>query len=133
MTQLKKISSERAPKAIGPYSQAVSAGGFIFTSGQIPLDIDGQVVAGGIAEQTEQVMQNLMEVLSAAGASFQTVVKATIYLKDMNHFPQVNEIYAAHFGDHQPARTTVEVSRLPKDVLVEIDLIAANFVEYIKD
>ncbi len=118
------ISTQGAPAAIGPYSQAVKVGNFIFTSGQIPLGLDGQVVAGGIEEQTHQVFKNLSAVLEAAGANFSDVVKATVFLKDMNLFAAVNDIYASYFGDHKPARSTIEVARLPKDVLVEIELIA---------
>lgn len=130
MTQEKKIiTSDQAPEAIGPYSQAIKAGGLIFTSGQIPLDLSGQVVSGGIEAQTKQVFQNLKAVLTAADLGFNDVVKVTVYLQNMEDFPKFNEIYATCFAEHKPARTTVEVSRLPKDVLVEIDLIAAYFVE----
>ncbi|WP_010279402.1 RidA family protein [Paenibacillus senegalensis] len=123
------ISSENAPAAIGPYSQAVQFGNVLFTSGQIPLGLDGQVVPGGIREQTHQVFMNLKGVLEAAGADFQHVIKATVYLKDMSQFSEVNEIYASYFENHKPARSTVEVARLPKDVLVEIELIVAIGVE----
>lgn len=129
MTNLKSISTDQAPAAIGPYSQAIQVGSLLFTSGQIPLGLDGQLVQGGIEEQTHQVFRNLSAVLAAAGASFQDVVKATVFIKDMNQFGQVNEIYASYFGDHKPARSTVEVARLPKDVFVEIELIAAVSVE----
>ena len=122
---MKMISTDKAPAAIGPYSQAVQCGNWLFTSGQIPLDAEGRLVEGGIEEQTHQVFRNLQAVLQSCGASFQDVVKATVYLKDMNHFPVFNEIYASYFGDHKPARSTVEVSRLPKDVLVEIELICS--------
>lgn len=123
------IATEGAPQAIGPYSQAIRAGGVLYTSGQIPLDLNGEVVAGGIEAQTEQVFKNLKAILVAAGTDLSHVVKATVYLQDMSQFSQVNTIYAKYFGDHKPARSTVEVSRLPKDVLVEIDLIATIFVE----
>ncbi|MCP3775388.1 RidA family protein [Paenibacillus sp. MZ04-78.2] len=126
---LERISTDRAPAAIGPYSQAIKFGNLLFTSGQIPLNPEGQIVEGGIAEQTHQVFLNLKAVLEEAGATFESVIKATVFIKDMNQFAQVNEIYAAYFGDHKPARSTVEVARLPKDVLVEIELIAALNVE----
>ncbi len=126
---LQTIATDQAPAAIGPYSQAVQFGNLLFTSGQIPLGLDGQLVQGGIAEQTHQVFRNLQAVLAAAGSSFGQVVKATVFIKDMNQFAQVNEIYASYFSDHKPARSTVEVARLPKDVLVEIELIAAVNVE----
>lgn len=123
------VSTTKAPAAIGPYSQAVALGGLIFTSGQIPLDENGQLVAGGIEAQTHQVFRNLTAVLEEAGSSLGHVVKATVFLKDMNQFAAVNQIYASYFGDHKPARSTVEVARLPKDVLVEIELIATKVVE----
>ncbi len=126
---LERISTDRAPAAIGPYSQAIKFGNLLFTSGQIPLNPEGQIVEGGIAEQTHQVFRNLKAVLEEAGAGFESVIKATVFIKDMNQFAQVNEIYATYFGDHKPARSTVEVARLPKDVLVEIELIAALNVE----
>lgn len=118
------IHAENAPKAIGPYSQAIRIGNFLFTSGQIPLDASGQMVAGGVREQTHQVFRNLQAVLEAAGVGFEQVVKATVYLKDMDRFGEVNEVYASYFGDHKPARSTVEVARLPKDAEVEIELVA---------
>ncbi|ULL13318.1 RidA family protein [Paenibacillus sp. H1-7] len=127
--KLTTIATSQAPAAIGPYSQAVQFGNVLFTSGQIPLGLDGQVVGGGIEEQTHQVFRNLEAVLSEVGAKFSDVIKATVFIKDMNQFAQVNEIYASYFGDHKPARSTVEVARLPKDVLVEIELIAATGVE----
>ncbi len=126
---LERISTDRAPAAIGPYSQAIKFGNLLFTSGQIPLNPEGQIVEGGIAEQTHQVFRNLKAVLEEAGATFESVIKATVFIKDMNQFAQVNEIYATYFGDHKPARSTVEVARLPKDVFVEIELIAALSVE----
>ena len=122
------IATNEAPKAIGPYSQAVRSGGFLFTSGQIALDPESQqVVAGGISEQTTRVFLNLKAILEAGGSSFVNVVKATVFLKDFNNFAAMNAIYAEHLatpGTQPPARTTVEVARLPKDVLIEIDLIA---------
>ena len=123
------ISTDQAPAAIGPYAQAVKLGNLLFTSGQIPLGLDGEVVAGGVEEQTHQVFANLKAVLAEAGATFQDVAKATVFIKDMNQFAAINAIYASYFGDHKPARSTVEVARLPKDVLVEIELIASIPVE----
>lgn len=127
--RIETVSTPKAPAAIGPYSQAVTYGGLIFTSGQIPLDANGQLVEGGIEEQTHQVFRNLSAVLEEAGASLSDVIKATVFLKDMNQFAAVNQIYASYFGDHKPARSTVEVARLPRDVLVEIELIAVKPVE----
>jgi 2-iminobutanoate/2-iminopropanoate deaminase len=121
---INSVTTDQAPAAIGPYSQAVKAGPFVFTSGQIPLGPDGNLVEGGIVEQTHQVFRNLQAVLAAAGCTLRDVVKATVFLRDMGQFAQVNEIYAQYFGDHKPARSTVEVSRLPKDVLIEIELTA---------
>ncbi len=123
------IATDKAPAAIGPYSQAIKLGGLLFTSGQIPLDASGQLVAGGIEEQTHQVFRNLEAVLAEAGASFSDVVKATVFMKDMNQFGVVNDIYSSYFGEHKPARSTVEVARLPKDVFVEIEVIASTGVE----
>ena len=119
------VSSDNAPKAIGPYSQAISANGMLFCSGQIPLDAStGELVGETAGEQTVKVMANLLAVLNASGCEFSNVVKTTIFLKDMNDFASVNDAYAAAMGDHRPARATVEVARLPKDVKVEIDCIA---------
>jgi 2-iminobutanoate/2-iminopropanoate deaminase len=118
------VRTDAAPAAIGPYSQAVIAGGFVFCSGQIALNPGGQIVGTTAAEQTVQVMGNLSAVLAGAGCGLVDVVKTTIFLKDMNDFGGVNEAYAKALGDHRPARATVEVSRLPKDVLVEIDCVA---------
>ncbi|CAM4485791.1 RidA family protein [Paenibacillus tarimensis] len=123
------LTTTEAPAAIGPYSQAVKIGGLLFTSGQIPLKPDGSLVEGGIAEQTHQVFRNLQAVLAAAGAGLNDVVKATVFIKDMDQFAELNAIYAEYFGEHKPARSTVEVARLPKDVLVEIELIASIGVE----
>lgn len=122
---LRIVSTPEAPAAIGPYAQAVRVGNLLFTSGQIPLKPDGQLAEGGIVEQTNQVLANLKAVLAAEGATLRDVVKTTVFLKDMNQFAAFNEAYAAHFGDHTPARSTVEVARLPRDVFVEIELIAA--------
>ena len=119
------VSTEQAPQAIGPYSQAVQFGDFIFSSGQIPLDPrTGQFVEGGIAEQTEQVLRNLSEVLRAAGVGLADVVKTTVYLADMGDFAAMNEVYGRHFPENPPARSTVEAARLPRDARVEIDVIA---------
>src|SRR5690554_5494924 len=125
----KIIATKEAPAAIGPYSQAIQAGNLLYTSGQIPLNLEGNIVEGGIEQQTHQVFRNLQAVLEAAGTGLNQAIKVTVYMKDMNQFAAVNEIYADYFGDHKPARSTVEVARLPKDVLIEIDLIATNFVE----
>lgn len=119
------IRTEDAPGAIGPYSQAVVAGGFVFASGQIPTDPStGQFVEGGIREQTEQVLRNLSKVLEAAGASLAHVVKTTVFLSDMNDFAAMNEVYASFFTEDAPARSTVEAARLPRDARVEIDVVA---------
>jgi len=119
------IATKAAPQAIGPYSQAVRAGQFIFTSGQIPLDpATGEFVPGGIAEQTEQVLRNLSAVLEAAGTSISRVVKTTVFLADMNDFAAMNEVYGRFFGAEPPARSTVEAARLPRDARVEIEVIA---------
>lgn len=120
-----RIQTDRAPQAIGPYSQAVKAGGFVFTSGQVAFDpATMQIVDGGIREQTERVMRNLAAVLEAAGSSMDRVVKTTVFLADMNEFAAMNEVYGSFFAEVPPARSTVEVKRLPRDVRVEIDLIA---------
>jgi len=122
---MKVINTPDAPKAIGPYSQAVIANGLLFTSGQIAINPKtNQIEATAIEEQTKQVMENLKALLAASNASFDKVVKTTIFLKDMNSFGTVNEIYGSYFANHKPARSTVEVARLPKDVLIEIELIA---------
>lgn len=121
---MKYVATEQAPKAIGPYAQAVAVNGFIYTSGQIPLQPNGELVEGTIVEQTDQVFVNLKAVLEEAGSSLEKVVKATVFIKDMDEFAALNEVYAKHFGSHTPARSTVEVARLPKDVKVEIEVIA---------
>ena len=122
---MKSVKSDQAPAAIGPYSQGVIAGGFLFSAGQIPLDPStGQMVEGGITAQTEQVMKNLSSVLDAAGLGWNSVVKTTVYLHDMADFPTVNEIYGGVIGDARPARSTVQVTALPRGALVEIDLVA---------
>jgi 2-iminobutanoate/2-iminopropanoate deaminase len=123
----KIIKSADAPQAIGPYSQGVEAGGFIFVSGQIPIDPrSGNVVKADIKAQATQVMENAKAVLSAAGCGMLQVVKATIYLKNMSDFADVNEVYSGYFPSNPPARATVEVSRLPKDVAIEMDFVAWN-------
>jgi len=120
-----RVQTDNAPKAIGPYSQAIKANGFVFASGQIPLDPQTmQIIEGGVREQTERVMNNLKAVLEAAGSSFDRVVKTTVFLADLNDFADMNEVYGRFFGDAPPARSTVEVARLPRDVRVEIDAIA---------
>lgn len=119
------VHSDNAPKAIGPYSQAIKSNGFVFASGQVPLDpATGQLVEGNIGDQTERVFNNLRAVLEAAGSSLEKVVKTTVYLADMNDFADMNQVYGRFFGDVPPARSTVEVSRLPRDARIEIDLIA---------
>jgi 2-iminobutanoate/2-iminopropanoate deaminase len=119
------IQTKDAPQAIGPYSQAIKAGGFVFVSGQIPIDpATGNIITGDVSAQTERVMKNLDAILRAAGSSLAQVVKSTVYLKNMSEFAAMNEVYGRFFKTAPPARATVEVSRLPKDVLVEIDVIA---------
>ena len=119
------ISSEHAPKAIGPYSQAVVVNGIAYLSGQIPMDpATGQIIEGGIEAQTQRVLENLKSVLEACGASLASVVKTTVFLKDMAEFPKMNEVYGRYFSENPPARSTVQAARLPRDVSVEIDCIA---------
>ncbi len=119
------LSTPDAPAAIGPYSQAITAGDFLFASGQIPLDpATGQLVGGGIAEQTHRVLKNLAAVLAAAGIGFDKVVKTNVYLQDMSDFAAMNEIYGTYFPAPAPARATIQAARLPRDVKVEIDFIA---------
>ncbi len=123
--EISRVHTDRAPEAIGPYSQAVVVGNLVFTAGQIPLDPETmEVVGGDVAAQTERVMQNIKAVLDGAGASLGSVVKTTVFLKDMNDFAAMNEVYARYFGEHRPARSAVQAARLPKDVLVEIETIA---------
>ena len=122
----RRIHTDSAPAAIGPYSQGVVVNGFLFTAGQIALDpASGQVVEGDVVVQTERVMRNLTAVLAAAGATWADVVKTTVYLHDMADFPRVNEVYARAIGEARPARSTVQVAGLPRNVLVEIDAVAA--------
>lgn len=118
------ISTSEAPAAIGPYAQAIVADGWLFTSGQIPLTADGQLAGGDIESQTEQVFDNLAAVLAAAGASLAQVVKTTVFVQDLNDFARLNAVYERRFGSHKPARSTVQVARLPRDVLVEIEVVA---------
>ena len=119
------ISTKDAPQAIGPYSQAIKANGFIFVSGQIAIDpATQQVLSGDLAAQTDRVLRNLSEILEAAGSGLGKVVRTTVFLKNMGEFTAMNEVYAKYFSSAPPARSTVEVSRLPKDVLVEIDVVA---------
>lgn len=118
------VETADAPAAIGPYSQAVTFGNLVITSGQIPLSAQGELVSGGIAEQTEQVIQNLRAVLAAAGTDLDRVVKTTVFLADMNEFAAMNAVYEQHFAAPYPARSTVQVARLPRDVRVEIEVIA---------
>jgi len=119
------ISTPDAPKAIGPYSQGIKAGGFVFTAGQVAIDpATGQVVPGDVGAQTERVMKNLAAILQAAGTGMEKVVRCGVFLKSMNDFTAMNEVYGRYFTAAPPARSTVEVTRLPKDVLVEIDVIA---------
>ncbi|MBM4765316.1 RidA family protein [Bacillus sp. B15-48] len=121
---MKIVQTNGAPAAIGPYSQGIVVNNLFFSSGQIPLTADGELVDGGIKEQTHQVFKNLTAVLEEAGASLNTVVKATVFIKNMDDFSLVNEVYGEYFNSHKPARSCVEVARLPKDVLVEIEVIA---------
>ena len=127
MKELGIVSTDAAPKAIGPYSQAVLVDGMIYTAGQIPLDPEtGEVVGKTAAEQTDRVLKNLAAILAAAGSGLSHVVKTTVYLADMADFPAMNEVYARHFGAHKPARSTVQAAGLPRNVRVEIDAIAVK-------
>ncbi|MDQ0418287.1 2-iminobutanoate/2-iminopropanoate deaminase [Croceifilum oryzae] len=123
---MQKIATKKAPQAIGPYVQGMIVGDMIFTSGQIPLTAEGELVAGGIVEQTHQVLRNVGAVLQEAGVGLEQVVKTTLFIKDMNQFQMINEIYAEYFIEHRPARSCVEVARLPKDVLIEMEVIAVK-------
>jgi 2-iminobutanoate/2-iminopropanoate deaminase len=126
MVDMRVVSTGSAPAAIGPYSQGIVAHGFVFTAGQIPLDPGTMQLVGGddVAAQTERVMQNLAAILQSAGASLASVVKTTVFLQDMDDFAAMNEVYGRHFGEHRPARSTVQAARLPKDVRVEIEAVA---------
>ncbi len=121
---MKIVYTNQAPDAIGPYSQGIIVNNLFYSSGQIPLTAEGELVQGTVEEQTHQVFKNLQAVLAEAGASFETVVKATVFIKDMDDFPLINDVYGQYFSTHKPARSCVEVARLPKDVLVEIEVIA---------
>jgi len=119
------IKSDKAPAPIGPYSQAIRANGFVFVSGQIPLDpVTGNIVQGGVAEQVHQVLKNLRAVLEAAGSGLQKVVKTTIFLTNLDDFQKINQVYGEYFGEAKPARSTVQVSRLPREALIEIEAVA---------
>jgi 2-iminobutanoate/2-iminopropanoate deaminase len=125
MSQIKRVETANAPAAIGPYSQGIIANGFVYTAGQIPLDpATGELVQGDIAAQTKRVMESLKAILEQAGASLQTVVKTTVFLKSMDDFAAMNTVYAEYFGDHKPARSTVQAAKLPRDVNVEIEAVA---------
>jgi 2-iminobutanoate/2-iminopropanoate deaminase len=126
MPELRRVQTDQAPAAIGPYSQAIVHGGLVFTAGQIPIDpTSGEMTDGEVAAQTDRVLRNLSAVLTAAGASLQTVVKTTVFLRDMGDFAAMNEVYGRYFGDHRPARSTVQVAQLPRDAAVEIEAVAA--------
>lgn len=118
------VHTTNAPQAIGPYSQGMIVNNMFYSSGQIPLTAEGELVNGTVEEQTHQVFANLKAVLDEAGSSLEKVVKATVFIKDMNNFPQINDVYGTYFSEHKPARSCVEVARLPKDVLIEIEVIA---------
>lgn len=127
MTTLNMVATDKAPRAIGPYSQAIVTGGLVFTAGQVALDPQtGELVGKTVGEQTEQVLKNLAAVLAASGSSLAQVVKTTVYLADMADFAAMNEVYAKHFGGHRPARSTVQAAGLPKSALVEIDAIGTR-------
>ncbi|MED4224077.1 2-iminobutanoate/2-iminopropanoate deaminase [Neobacillus cucumis] len=121
---MKIVQTNQAPAAIGPYSQGIVVNNLFYSSGQIPLTAEGVMVTGDVREQTHQVFKNLQAVLAEAGASLETVVKATVFIKNMDEFAAVNEVYGEYFSTHKPARSCVEVARLPKDALVEIEVIA---------
>ncbi len=122
---LSGVSTGKAPQALGPYSQAIRAGDFLFVSGQVPIDpATGELVGGGIAEQTRRALENVREILAAGGASFERVVRTTVYLADLGDFPEMNAAYGAFFRPPQPARSTIQAARLPRDARLEIDVIA---------
>ncbi|ANX10472.1 reactive intermediate/imine deaminase [Fictibacillus arsenicus] len=121
---MKKVHTTEAPAAIGPYSQGIVYNNLFFSSGQIPLTKEGEMVDGDVKEQTHQVFHNLKAVLNEAGSSLEQVIKATVFIKDMNEFADINEVYGQYFSEHKPARSCVEVARLPKDAKVEIEVIA---------
>lgn len=118
------INTTEAPAAIGPYSQGITVNNLFYSSGQIPLTAEGELIQGDVKEQTHQVFKNLQALLKEAGSTLESVVKTTVFIKDMNDFAAVNEVYGGYFSTHKPARSCVEVARLPKDVLVEIEVIA---------
>jgi 2-iminobutanoate/2-iminopropanoate deaminase len=120
---MRVIDTDAAPKAIGPYVQAIAVDGWLYSSGQIPLTPEGELTARGIEEQTEQVFNNLRAVLAGAGASLTDVVKTTVFVQDLNDFARLNAVYERQFGAHKPARSTVQVARLPRDALVEIEIV----------
>lgn len=133
---MKTINTNKAPEALGPYSHAMVVNNLVFTSGQIPLDTEGNIVSDDVKEQTKQVLDNLSVVLEEAGSDLNSVVKATIFISDMNEFQQINEVYGSYFSEHQPARSCVEVARLPKDVKVEIEVVGKvkrNIISLIKE
>lgn len=121
---MKVVNTSKAPEALGPYSHATVVNGLVFTSGQIPLNLDGEIVSDDVKAQTKQVLENVKVVLNEAGSNIDSVIKATIFIADMNEFQNINEVYGEYFAEHQPARSCVEVARLPKDVKVEIEVIA---------
>ncbi len=121
---MKVVQTNEAPQAIGPYSQGIIVNNLFYSSGQIPLKANGELVTGNVQEQTGQVLKNIDAVLKEAGATRETVIKTTVFIKDMNDFPLINEVYEQYFSTHKPARSCVEVARLPKDVLVEIEVVA---------
>lgn len=121
---MKAVQTNQAPAAIGPYSQGIIVNNMFYSSGQIPLTAEGNMVTGDVKEQTHQVFENLKAVLAAAGASLESVVKTTVFIKSMNDFAALNEVYSEYFANHKPARSCVEVARLPKDSLVEIEVVA---------
>ncbi|KAB7664945.1 RidA family protein [Bacillus sp. B1-b2] len=121
---MKVVQTNQAPAAIGPYSQGIVVNNMFYSSGQIPLTAEGTLLEGNVQEQTHQVFKNLQAVLESAGATFDTVVKATVFIKNMDDFQAINEVYGEYFSTHKPARSCVEVARLPKDVLIEIEVIA---------
>jgi 2-iminobutanoate/2-iminopropanoate deaminase len=121
---MKVVQTQNAPAAIGPYSQGIVVNNIFYSSGQIPLTSEGQLVTGDIKDQTHQVFKNLQALLETAGASFETVIKATVFIKNMDDFAAINEVYGQYFNSHKPARSCVEVAKLPKDALIEIEVIA---------
>lgn len=123
---MQPINSDKAPEALGPYSHGVQVGNIFYSSGQIPLNLDGEIVSEEVKAQTKQVMENVGHVLTAAGLDYTHIVKTTIFISDMNDFPNINEVYGSYFSGKLPARSCVEVSRLPKDVKVEIEVVASK-------